>query len=153
MLSRTDGTYTVCAPPHCGACIHGNDRGILGAPYTCAIDGVDRNAWENCPTPEQFVLDTRPVGDRYPAYGGEDFTRKITRDARALAKIVAESATNGTGGVVRFGNVVGIQSRWAAMRAGDGLDAYNVPAEAAPTYIEVTPAKVLPFPAPKDGAA
>jgi hypothetical protein len=71
VMHPTAGAFTSVMPAHCSACALGDDGGIIGNAFTCAVDKVDRRPTQECPTPEQFVEITTPLEERYPGYGDE----------------------------------------------------------------------------------
>ena len=129
MIERTNGVYTVAMSKHCGACTHGNDGGVLGAAYACALDGVARYAWEACGHPDAFALHALTMEERYPAYGADHWAKnKFALEVQD--KMLGIAVEKGEAvAVPMFGNKVAILSRWAAMRAGPDGDEYNVPGE------------------------
>lgn len=100
MIQRTVGPFTICEAEHCGRCALGNDRGVLGEAFTCAVDGVQRYQFETCAHPAQFAEDARSLEEKYPAYG-EDFWTKTARNNRVqdwlLQKETGKPAQPGVG--------------------------------------------------------
>jgi hypothetical protein len=91
VMHPTAGAFTSVMPAHCSACALGDDGGIIGNAFTCAVDKVDRRPWEECPTPEQFVEITTPLTERYPLYDAKIFRS----NDRFLGKLMMKGVEEG----------------------------------------------------------
>jgi hypothetical protein len=137
MIEHMEGPFTICRPEHCGRCDKGDDAGIIGNAFTCAIDGVARFQWETCAHPAEFVEITRRLEERYPNYD-DDFWGKTRRRLGYVDKLARGEAT-----AIDFGKgMVGIVSALPSMMAGPVGDEYRPVKD---QYTNGEPAKVAAF--------
>lgn len=101
---------------HCDTCTQAQQSPDVICHFAaCSVDGVVRQASDDCPHPEHYTLDVRPMEARYPWYDWLKL-RNHTTVAAQLRRVEREHA--GEGGDTLGGLTLHRDSRGPALAKG-----------------------------------